>query len=147
MNLYNYARASNEHATEILQTLEPEEVKLLADELRGHGLAAWNTWQEHNLEAVSEFLALTPAARKKSQYWKEGWLRGYMVLAGYRQAYAASKFLYQIAAHGLFLSEPKSQRDTTARAGTMIFELKGISIPDWPDEYEMICPSPFQSDQ
>lgn len=143
MGLHNYAAASTAHAQELVKALTKEDVLALAEDLRTLGLRAWINWVlEHDPE-VFDYVSATPSAREKKMIWREPALRRRLSLAAIVHCRAAHELLKVLAEHEHMLVAGGSYRGTTALAGSAYWQTKDTEVQEWPEELELICPSPF----
>lgn len=143
MGLHNYATASNGLAQELAKALAREDVLALAKNLRTLGLRAWINWQAEHEQEVFDYVNATPAARAKKVKWRDPLLRSKLILASIRHCLAAHALLRFVADHAGVLSPGGTYRDTTALAGSLFWQIWGTEIPDWPEQFDVVCPSPF----
>lgn len=145
MGLHNYATASNGLAQELAETLSKEEICALASDLQSIGARAWMRWQfdPKNETEIESYVNATPAARAKKVKWRDPLLRSRLILASIRHCLAAHALLRFVADHAGVLSPGGTYRDTTALAGSLFWQIWGTEIPDWPEQFDAVCPSPF----
>lgn len=141
----NYAVASSANATELAESLTSADVTVLAAELATTGLHDWLRWQSANAGEIEDFVQATPTQRAKKKRWHDPALRRRLVLASITHCQAAHALLDFLHQRQYDLSPGGSYRDTTALAGRLYWELMGIEIPDWPEPFERVCPSPFDA--
>jgi hypothetical protein len=143
MGIRNYATASSAFVQELAASLTSEDVAALATELASTGLRGWVEWQIANEDEMLDYVAATPAQRMKKKRWCEPVLRRRLVLASIFHCQAAAALLGFLRDNEVALSPGGSYRDTTVNAGKLYWEIMGSEIPDWPEEWEQECPSPF----
>lgn len=144
MGLHNYAAASSGHAQELAEALTAEDVTALAEDLRKLGLRAWLRWQIEFEQEIDDYVRATPAARAKKAKWREQTLRQRLILASVTHCLAAHALLRFFADNDYMLSSTGPYRDTTASAGSAYWQLMDSDVPQWPEMFAQICPSPFE---
>lgn len=145
MGLSNYVSASSGHARELADSLTEEEITALAHTLRACGLHEWQTWCADRLHQIHDYVAATPSQRSRKKAWQDPQLRPLLVLAAITHCQRAHALLEALIENETILSVGGSYRDTTAHAGTVQNQLENMCIPEWPEAFELYCPSPFDS--
>lgn len=143
MGLHRYAAESSGHAQELVKALTTEDVLALAADLKKLGLRAWIGWQTEHKRELHNYVSATPAARAKQAKWREPVLRRRLSLAALVQCNAAHSLLKFLEEHEHMLSGVGPYRDTTAIAGSAYWQIMDTEVQEWPEELELICPSPF----
>jgi hypothetical protein len=145
MGLHSYATASNANAQELAGSLSSADVIALAADLKTMGERAWMLWQcdVSNESEIENYVSATPALRAKKVKWRDPVLRSRLVLASIRHCFAGHALLRFLADHECELSVGGPYRDTTASAGSLFWQIWGTEIPEWPEQFESVCPSPF----
>lgn len=139
----NYAGASSGFAIELAASLTSADVQALASDVGSIGRRSWLQWQIAHEDEVCDYIAATPAGREKKKAWRDPAVRRRLVLAAIAHALAAEALLGFLHRYQYELSPGGSYRDTTALAGRLYWELMGTELPDWPEPFERVCPSPF----
>lgn len=141
MGLNNYASASRNLATELIQLLSEAEITTLFSELKESGEKAWIKWQLDNSETVIDFVAATALQRSRKKAWNNPSLRGKLILASIIHCQAAYELLNFLTQNEPWLRPGCGYREMASRAGDLYWGLLETDVPNWPSD---LGDSPFE---
>jgi hypothetical protein len=128
MGLDLYVTHCDALACELRDSLAKTEVVALRERLANTAKLEWMRWRVHNEKLIAEFVAATPAQRKRMRKFEED--RLLLTLAGIQHCMEAYALLRVMDNNPL--SPGQSYRSMAAVAGVAYQQLFDIEIPHWP---------------
>lgn len=128
MSLDLYVNHCEGLACELRDSLETVEVLALRNRLAEATKTEWLRWRLENEELVVQFVAATPAERKRTKKFQKEKLL--FTLAGIQHCMEGYALLRVIDNNPL--SPGRSYRSMAAVAGIAYRQLFDVEIPDWP---------------
>lgn len=130
MSFHLYVGHCDALACELRDSLEKTEVLALQGRLADRTRLEWLRWRTENEKLIAEFVAATPAGRKRRKRFQQE--RLLLTLAGIQHCMEAYALLRVIDNNPL--APGQSYRSMAAVAGIAYQNLFDVEIPDWPFE-------------
>lgn len=128
MSLGNYVGPCQNLATELIDSVSPEDLAALHAALKGRKVIDWLRWRVDNEGLVSEFVAATPRERQSRKKFKAD--RLYLSMAGVQHCLEAHALLRAVVDN--MLVPGNSYRGMAANAGVAFSDVVTAPVPYWP---------------
>ncbi len=141
MELSEYRDACKPMESELLESLSPEDINRLREDMKALGWKAWLEWCRDNYDDILSFVTATPSRRKRRKAWQDNQLRCRMALASIQHVQRAERLLRVLS--DKLLDGSWSAKDMAAHAGDLYIDVVVPKLPRWPFD----GPNPFPRGQ